>query len=226
MPIADEDVVRLDVAVQQPCRVRGVEGVAGLLHEAQRARCVQFARADQVGQGAPFHQPHGEKQLARRDLADLVDVEHVRVLDRGLEPRLPLEARDERGVLGELRSQDLQRDRALQRGLDRLVDDAHPAAAQHPLDLIAADRLAWLEHRRSPNRSSVAPDHLSPRKGDYRACGPRSSNTAAGVYCSESARQREPIVCGPQRPSAHRSHATSPPSVPSRPRITGEIPGL
>ena len=52
-------------------------------------------------------------------------------------PRLAQEALPERLVLGEVRRKELQRDHAVEDELVREVDDAHPAAAEHPLDAVA-----------------------------------------------------------------------------------------
>ena len=79
-------------------------------------------------------------------LADLVDVEHVRVLDRGLKPALAAKALDELGVVGELGPQDLERDTTVERGLDGLVDDAHSTASDHPQDAVPRDAGASLDH--------------------------------------------------------------------------------
>jgi hypothetical protein len=58
----------------------------------------------------------------------------VGVLQRGRGVRLAQEAVDRRALQREVRLEDLERDAPAARLLERLVDDAHPAAADLPDD--------------------------------------------------------------------------------------------
>ena len=99
--VADEHVLRLDVAVDESGGVRGVERVGDLAEERQRPRARQRPLADQLGERRPAHELHREVQPVL-GLARLVHGDHVRVLERRLQPALAPEALDELGVRAEL----------------------------------------------------------------------------------------------------------------------------
>ena len=68
------------------------------------------------------------------DLARRVDGDHVRMIDRGGELCLALEALAEARIAGAIVRDQLDRDRASQAAIGRLIDDAHAAATEQPLD--------------------------------------------------------------------------------------------
>jgi hypothetical protein len=80
-----------------------------------------------------------KRAFGSRANARLVDRDDARVLERGGEPRLVEEAHPEALVLGQFGRDQLQRDRPPERQVGRSVDDAHPSAADHRLDLIAGE---------------------------------------------------------------------------------------
>ena len=133
----------------------GVERAGHLLEQAQRPLGVEGPGAQQLRERRAVDQPHGQEQLVP-GLSDLVHVEHVGVLERGLHHALAADPVHERGVLRQLGPQDLQRDPAVERDLHGLVHHAHPAAPEHALDAIAADHRADLDHT-SPPRSAIGP---------------------------------------------------------------------
>jgi hypothetical protein len=104
---------------------------------------VQLALVDHGAQVGAGHEAHRQVEDSL-ELAAAVDRDDVRVLERGRQPRLGLEARDRVRVLGVLGRDDLQRHGAVQVGIRRLVDDAHAAAVEHPLDAIARELRARL----------------------------------------------------------------------------------
>ncbi len=75
---------------------------------------------------------HGQVELAVV-LAGLVDRDHVRVVERGGETRLAQEARPEALVLGELRGDQLQRHRPLQRQVGGPVDHGKEFVYRFPV---------------------------------------------------------------------------------------------
>ena len=80
------------------------------------------------------------------------------MVDGGREPRLAQEALAERVVARELGSDELQRDRSVERELGRAVDDAHATAADDALDPVAGELgsdLGHLELRFSTVRSTM-----------------------------------------------------------------------
>src|SRR3954465_7341940 len=70
-------------------------------------------------------------------LAAAVDRDDVRVVERGGEPGVGLEARDRAGVLGVLRRDDLQRETAVEIRIARPAYDPDPAAIEHSLDAVS-----------------------------------------------------------------------------------------
>ena len=79
--VADEHVVRLDVAVHEADGVRGVERVGDLAEQVERAPRVERAVADQVDERRPVDQAHREVQ-AVVGLAGVVDRDDVRMVER------------------------------------------------------------------------------------------------------------------------------------------------
>ena len=135
----DEDIARLDVAVDQPASVDGVERVGDLGHEVHRPRRIERSLpAHQRGQLLAVDDAHRDEQLAP-GLAGLVDRQHVGMVDRHRRARLAQEALAKAGVAGQLAGEQLQRDVAAEAKIARKVDDGHAAAAEHLLDLVAAD---------------------------------------------------------------------------------------
>ena len=139
----EQDVGGLDVAVHEATAVRRVERAGDLGEERERAVGGERQLGAQV---VALDEAHRQIQLAVA-LARLVDRDHVRVVERGRELRLAQEAAAEALVAGELGSNQLQRHRALERDVERAVDDAHPAAADDRLDPVAAEHLARGQRR-------------------------------------------------------------------------------
>jgi hypothetical protein len=136
--VCDEDVGRLDVAVDESARVGGVQGGSDLpgdrdcLFFRQRPFCKQLLELGAVDVA------HGDVQLAG-DLAGVVDGDDVRVVDRGGEAGLAQEALAEPFVFRELGSENLQRHRPFEREVVGAVDHPHPAPADQRLDPIAGE---------------------------------------------------------------------------------------
>ena len=104
----------LDVAVDEPGPVGGVERVGDLRHDPRRPLRGKWALAPDeaspvVARDIAHHQIRNAALLAR-----LVDRDHVRVVDRGREPRLLHETAPRSLVLHQLGSDDLQRHRPLE----------------------------------------------------------------------------------------------------------------
>ena len=135
----DQDVGGLDVAVDEPHAVRGVERRGDLAADVDRPVRAQAALAAQhggeVGALDVLHREVEQPVL----LAGVVDRDDVRVLQRGGDPRLAVEALAEPGGLGELRGDDLDGRAAAQVDVLGPVDQAHAAAADPLLDLVARD---------------------------------------------------------------------------------------
>ena len=140
----DEDVVRRQVAVDDPARGKVLEPVRGL-HEKRHGLRPRPAREGRQGRAVEvLHREPGRSVL----LADLEERDDVHV-EEALEDRgLAVEAH---ARLGEVRvrlvagplglADDLQRDHALVALVDGLVHDAHAAAADPLQDAVMGDAL-------------------------------------------------------------------------------------
>ena len=84
--------------------------------------------------------------------AHVIDRDHIGVIERGRGPRLLQESGPEHVVGGQLRRQHLQRYRAAQPRVLRLIHHAHPAAAQHPPQPVASELVS--HHRQCGHHTS------------------------------------------------------------------------
>jgi hypothetical protein len=135
----EQDVARLDVAVDEAAAVRRVERGGDLADDGHRAARLERAlAADRVQEVGAVDEAHGDVELAV-DLARLVDRDHVRVVDRGRQHRLALKALAELAVAREVLGDQLQRHRPLEGDLRGPIDDAHATLAGHAVDLVAGE---------------------------------------------------------------------------------------
>jgi hypothetical protein len=142
---AEQDVGGLDVAVDEPGGVGGVQRGADLLDDPHGA----------LGREAAFA-PHQRSQVipgdvAHSDVRDPVlvarveDRDDVRVVDGRRELGFPEEALARRSVFGESRRDDLEGDRPVERQLGRAVDDAHPSPSRDRVDPVLGEHRARSE---------------------------------------------------------------------------------
>ena len=92
----------------RPRPVRGLQGRGDLPGDLQGVVEGDGAARDEVGDGRTLDQLQDERPRSRR-VFDAVDLRDVRVVQRGEDPGLPLEARAPVGVGGERVGQYLQR---------------------------------------------------------------------------------------------------------------------
>ena len=132
----DQRIARLDVAVQQPMRMRRIERLRQLTDQGDRPlggqRPVLAQQRRQIG--AP-HVAHRDEEMPV-DLAGLIDRDDPGVIDRRRQPRLRQEPCAKPCVLREMPGQQLERHVATQPHVQRPIDDAHPAAAQKRLQAV------------------------------------------------------------------------------------------
>ena len=149
------DVGRLQIAVQDALRVRGVQRVGhlrgDLQHLTQRHRTVQRRPVD------VFHD-----EIPGPDVVEHAD---VRVVQRGDGASLLLEALAVRAI------ECFDRDRAAETGVGRLVDLAHAAGADGRDDLVRTKPVTWRKGHSGERRS-------------YDVLGPRRSSAAIAQACS------------------------------------------
>ena len=119
--------------------MRDVERVGELLEERHRALGRELPLLlEHVREVGPLDELHREVQTAL-DLAGVVDGDDVGMLELGRRARLADEALAELLACGQLRVQQLERDRAPQMHVLRAIDDAHAAAPGHLVDAVAGD---------------------------------------------------------------------------------------
>jgi hypothetical protein len=166
-PRVDEDVARLDVAVDKPGGVRGVQGGGDRGDERRRpARGQRADRADDPLEGAARHEPHRD-ELHAVGLARRVDGDDVRVVDGRDGAGLAHEPHPDRLVAG----QQLQRHDPAEPLVPRLVHGRHPADADQALKQVPGHAGARGEPgqqpaRRHGGRAAASVGHASGRTGD------------------------------------------------------------
>jgi hypothetical protein len=131
VPVEDEDVRRLDVAMDEAAGVEIREGVSDLGEDLEDARPVDLAPPEVPVEAFPLDELHREVgdrgSVFRRDPPEVVDFGEVGVGERGQGPELLLEVA-ERGLRVTGREEDLERELSFLAELEDAVDDAHPAA--------------------------------------------------------------------------------------------------
>ena len=142
-----EDIARFDVAVDITSGVRVVERAADLLQQLGHVVGVERGvGGDDLLQRLPAHQLHDDEGRAVV-LADVIDVDDVRVGEGGGGARLAFEAGAEAGIGGELRPRRLDRHVTAEEEVVTEVDDRHPALAEATADAIATfDQCLRLDH--------------------------------------------------------------------------------
>ena len=136
-----KDVGGLDVAVDDPGRVRGVERIRNVDADVEDELVRDRLRTDSMLERLSFQELHHDELLAL-ELADVVDRADVRMIQGRSSPRFPLKAFDRVTVLQDRFGKELERDVAAQSGVLRLVDDAHAAPTQLRDHLVVRYRLA------------------------------------------------------------------------------------
>ena len=134
----DEDIGRLQIAVQDALFVRVLHGAADGGEIAGRVARPQRTAREQSGQRLPLNQSHTEICLSLM-LAGVVDGHDVRVYQMSGGLRFAAEARQIfRG--GQFAIEDhFESDRAIETALPRLIHDAHAAAADLFEQLVIAE---------------------------------------------------------------------------------------
>ena len=158
-----EDVGRLDVAMDDPAGVGGVQGVCDLCAQVEHFVGRQGLAGDHLPQRLAFQQFHGDEGLPG-GFVDFVDRANVRMIERGGSLGFALKTAEGLRVLGKVLGQKFQSDGASELEVFRLVDDTHAARAQRPEHAIVRNGLA--SNRRSCTR------RVTPRVGSSAATSP------------------------------------------------------
>ncbi len=146
MPVAaHHHVLRLQVAVDDPPRVRGREPLGDLRGESEQPSRRQGTAVQGLAEALPFHELHHDVRDAPF-ASDVVDGDDVRMAERRRRARLELEAAQTLRIRREVLGEDLQRDVAFEPGVTRAVDLAHSARAERRDDLVRTEVEAAREH--------------------------------------------------------------------------------
>ena len=137
--VRDKDVVRVDVAVDQPFAL-GVLQTEGHLPDEPRgvARGQRARLADHLADVLPLNVLHHEVTFTGR-LALIVNPHEVLVLKLGADHRLAVEPGDRPRVVHPLRREDLERHPTVQLRVPREVDPTHPPLADQLEEDVAVD---------------------------------------------------------------------------------------
>jgi hypothetical protein len=142
--VRDEDVRGLDVPVDDPLAVGGLQRIRHLRSQLQQPLHLQRLAADPVLQGLAFHQLHHEEGVPLV-LSDLVDHADVGMVEGRSGPCLTLETLEGVSAAGELLGQELHRHVAVEAHVLGFVYHTHPAPAEPPENSVMGQRLA--DHR-------------------------------------------------------------------------------
>ncbi len=151
----EEDVVRLEVAVEDACLVRGGDGGEDREHQVGEPLHRQGAVLLQhAGERHPLEQVHRHERhaLVRPDVGD---AHHVRVLEARARARLQDEALHDIEAEREPGVQDLERHALVQVDVPRLVHARHPAGSDVAHHEVAPEGGAGLEQPLGPGRGSA-----------------------------------------------------------------------
>jgi hypothetical protein len=158
---ADLDVGGLQIPVDDPVLVRGLERLGDLPRRRQRLVHRQGTLAETVGERGPFDQLHDERGygvsgisgtvLQPVDRGDVGMVERRQHFGFALEPRQPL------GVRRDGRGQHLDGDLALQPRVGRAIHLAHAACPERAEHLVDADALSGRQRHRACTRPVDGP---------------------------------------------------------------------
>ena len=137
--LRQQHVRRLHVPVHEVTLMRSVERARGLTEKPKRPlRFERTLRLDKRTEVGAFDETHRDVQLTSR-LARVIDRDDVRVIDRRRHPRLVQKPLSKPLVLCQIRRNQLQRNRTIQRNVVGPIHDTHPATADQRLDPVAGD---------------------------------------------------------------------------------------
>jgi hypothetical protein len=127
--------------MHDPLLVRRFERVGNLARDADRLVHRQRPLCDPIGEGRSLDQLQHE--CARTGgVLEAVNVADVLMIERGEQLRFAMKAREAIGIRGEELRQDLQRDGAIQLGVEPAVDLAHATGAEQLAKLIESNPCA------------------------------------------------------------------------------------
>ena len=138
------DVLGFEIPVHNPGRVRPRKPVGHLRRNRQQALHGQRALVQEVPKRFPLDQLHRDVGAGFR-LADVVDDDDVRMVQRRGRTCLLFESPQAVGVGGDRIGQHLDRDLSAQPRVPRPIDFSHPTRAERAEDLVGAESHAGRE---------------------------------------------------------------------------------
>ena len=143
----DHHVGRLHVPVDDPQPVGGLETSGELQRDVQGFGDLHRAAAETLLQGLTLVIGHRQERPAGLRLAHLQDRADVGMVQSGCGTGLHHESLSSTRVTRQVRGQELQGDRTVETGVDRLVHDAHTASAEVLDEPVLGDHRPGLESR-------------------------------------------------------------------------------
>ena len=137
--VADLDVGRLQIAMDDALLVRGFERLGDLLRDRQRFVERNRAARDPLREVLALDEFHDERRDASGCSSSPWMCAMFGWLSDGERPALRAEAREPIGVAGQRRGQHLDRDVAIQLRVARAIDLAHPAGADERGDFVGPE---------------------------------------------------------------------------------------
>src|SRR5262249_24579190 len=144
--LGHEDVCRLDVPMNNACRVSRVESVGDLNSQTQQRFGLNRTSGDAMLQRQAVQKFHDDEWLTFM-LPDFVDRANIGMVQGGSGLCLTLKARQCLRIVGHFVRQEFQGDKTMERYVLSLVHDAHTAAVQFFDDAVMRDGLSdhWTE---------------------------------------------------------------------------------
>ena len=134
-----EQVVRFQIAVHQPCRVRSRQARADLIHDGDDVCKRHLLALQRLRQRAASQLLHHVVQALVGQLADIKDIDQVLVANAADKLRFLQEAVDGLGVACHLSAQDFARGLMVQLDVLSGVDHTHATAPDDVDDLVVTD---------------------------------------------------------------------------------------
>ena len=147
-----QNVLRLDVAMDDAFVMRELQRLANLRHDLQCFARLEFAGPLQLPQIQPIHKLHDEEGQPVH-LAEFVQRHDIGMAQLCQCPRFAIEPLGKTRTAGHLRRQNFQRHQPIQRRLPRFIDRPHPAFADEPQNFELRKepghffQARWLERR-------------------------------------------------------------------------------
>ncbi len=174
----EHDVLRLQVAMDDALIVGGLEALGGLAEDPQQSLDRELALLLQDRREVPSVDELHRQELDAVALSEVEDAQHVRVGDAAGELDLALEALEGVGVVGDVRTNQLESDVAVEPLVMDQVDRTHASHAQQALDPVP---VADLETGRQDDGGDAALRLVGPLPERRRPSHRRKRRQLAGV---------------------------------------------